>query len=1300
MLENFPINKFKNICPISGLVFFQSKEWKNVLLSDECTCSYFLIGDRIVVSKPVGFAGLEEVKGSMDYIDKIISEYIKDKPFILMHDYSGVKGFSEEGREYYLKHKQANPNLKGIIFFGISPIVKLGINLGRVKIGDIMIYIVKDYREAINIAVPLVFDLPKNVVNLSKFNKEYLVSTTVSKPNHVVNQNDLVEYLNNIMDIIASIDWTRPGIDDFLIKSVQPPIRSILDALCLIKYDFDQILEEHKRKNLIISEQRKKYQTIVDNVSDLLFIHDLNGKFLEVNAAWKQIGFSEQDLKDMALWDIIPERYHHEISMYLEEIRKKTELQGLMRLKLKNGEERIVEYRNTLVHDIENQRYVVYGSARDITYRIKLEKQLRFNEMLYRGIMEASPDPILLFDSSTSVIYVNPAFCSIMGYGEEEVIGRELFFLDKSTMDHILNLLISHKKVISYDAIGIKRNGEKIYLSVSVSKIDAEGRDNEFVMILRDETEKVLAKQEVELYNERLEEIVQERTYQLRESEERYRTILETIEDGYFEVDLQGNLTFGNDSLFKITGYTREELLGKNNREYSDEKNSKILFKAFNQVYRTGEPIKALEWEMVSKGGKRKYIENSVSLIRDRDGKPIGFRGIVRDITKRKQMEREIIEAKDLAEKANEAKTMFIANMSHEIRTPLNGIIGICEILRDIDLPFDAKMLVENIFSEANMLFSLINNVLDLSKIEAGKIELEEISFDIKELFFNIVKVFSVKARKKGLEFYYDFPQGIHSNLLGDPTRLRQILYNLLENAIKFTPKGRVGIRCEVIKEKDDKINLCFFIEDTGIGIPKDKQNQIFKGFVQADVSTTRKFGGTGLGVTISKELVELMGGELNLESSVGEGSTFWFCLEFKIAKKGNGEVFFKSLECIELRDKTFLIVSDSPQFLRKIQDIVNPFGARYVSSSTDQDLFSILGEEKIDLILLDLRDEETNPFELVKKIQSNKEFSNIPIVGVALVGMIGDGRKCRDAKMSGYISLPVSKREVEIILKGVLSGTTMDNNCKFITKHEIPKKELNLYRILLVEDYEVNKMVVTRHLKKEGFSVDIASNGREAVNMFLKRQYDLILMDIQMPEMDGYEATKEIREIEKKMGRNPVPIIAMTAHAMKTDKERCINSGMNDYISKPIRRRDLIEMVHKWILKETEKKAQQSNKDYPCKQGDPIDLDMALKEFDEDIDFFLDVVKGFIENLEQQLVTIENYLKDSNLESLSKEAHSIKGGAYNLGAKPLGDVASKLEDVAKQGNESLVDQCVKEIWEEFRRLKSFLKEKLTGFDL
>ena len=549
-----------------------------------------------------------------------------------------------------------------------------------------------------------------------------------------------------------------------------------------------------------------------------------------------------------------------------------------------------------------------------------------------------------------------------------------------------------------------------------------------------------------EIYSN-MEEIIDERTKKLAEkcvelmkSEEKHRTILENIEDGYYEVDLAGNLTFFNDATCRITGYSGDELMGMNNREYTEEKNASKLYREYNKIYETGIPTKRLDWEIVKKDGTTGSLETSISLITGSGGQPIGFRGIIRDVAERKELERAILKKKNSAEEATKAKSQFLANMSHEIRTPLNGIIGMAELALDTELDDNQKNIFQTINAEAGALQDVINDILDFSKIEAGKFRIENIPFDLRVTVEDVANSFAHRAEQKGLNYISFLPPNVPPRLIGDPARLRQIMVNLIGNALKFTHKGELYFKGEFIEELEDRVKIRFSIKDTGIGIPKDRQSTIFESFTQADGSTTRKHGGTGLGTTISKQLAEMMGGEIGFESEEGKGSTFWF---------------------------TAL------------------FGKR----------------------------------------EGNEQIPATPDL------------------VTGYSVAEDYQKEI---------------------------------RILLVEDYPTNQQVAMRHLSRAGYQVDLAEDGSQAVKAYKRKNYNLIFMDIQMPIMDGFAATQEIREIEtrnleqstiinQQSSIQKVPIIAMTAHAVKGFRERCLKAGMDGYIPKPVKRKELLAIAEKW---------------------------------------------------------------------------------------------------------------------------------------
>jgi PAS domain S-box-containing protein len=781
-------------------------------------------------------------------------------------------------------------------------------------------------------------------------------------------------------------------------------------------------------------------------------------------------------------------------------------------------------------------------------------------------LLESAPEAIYGIDRAGACTFCNRAFLQLLGYeSAEEVQGKNVHALIHHTKPdgtvypveqcHIYEAFRTGSGTHIENEVLWRKNGTSFPAEYWSHPIRRQGQVIGSVVTFVDITER----KQVESA--------------LRDSEQRFRTVFEGAEIGIAVAELDGGKLTVNRAYQQMLGCTAEQMQDVSifdQLTHPDDRGSDQL--RFQRMVDGECDHLRIEKRYLLRNGKLVWANVELSVLRNAAGKPQFVLKTAVDVTERKQAASELLRAKEAAEAASEAKSIFLATMSHEIRTPMNGILGMTELVLDTDLTSEQRESLGLVQLSAESLLSIINDILDFSKIEAGKLDLEAIAFDLRESLGETMKSLSFRAHQKGLELIYEVAPDVPEALLGDPGRIRQILINLVGNAIKFTGRGEVLVSVREEPRETGTTCLHFAVKDTGEGIPADKQGTIFEAFSQADGSMARKYGGTGLGLAICTRLVTMMGGTIGVESQTGQGSTFHFTLRLAVQDipRHSSEV----LQPEQLRDLHALIVDDNFTNRRVLSGMLNRWGMKPTAIEGGRAALQALEVAKslgrpFPLILLDGQMPDLDGFTLAEQIKKDPGLVGATIMMLTSAGHLGDAVRCRELGISAYLVKPIRQGELLQAICSVLHLSTQ--KAPLVNRHTL-REARNRSRVLLAEDNAVNQVLTVRLLEKRGYVVSVAGDGRQALRALEKEDFDLVLMDIQMPEMDGFETTAAIRERERSTHRH-TPIIAMTANALKGDEERCLSAGMDAYVSKPIRTNDLFATIEK-VLGQTDKTA------------------------------------------------------------------------------------------------------------------------------
>ncbi len=1093
-----------------------------------------------------------------------------------------------------------------------------------------------------------------------------------------------------------------------------------------------QDITDRKHAETALRESEGRLQAILDHSSTVIYLKDLEGRYLFINRSFERIFHIDRNaVKGKTDLDLFPP----DIAKTFMANDKKA---------LESGpafeQEEVAPHEDGLHTYISNKfplltadgvPYAVCGISTDITNRKKAELERAQREVLLNLIFETGPGCIKRVSADGILLQMNPAGLALIEAATEaEAIGLCVF--DLVTPEHRRAFEDMHRDVIR----GRTRTLQFEVLGMQGTRRWMETYAVPFNNPLTNQIEHLAVTHDI---TERKQD--ESRILQLHRQNE---LILASAGEGIYGLDLEGKTTFVNPAAAQMLGYTSEELIGS------------LMHDTVHHTWPNGNPYprdlcpmyRALEDGKVHhigheclwrKDGTSFPVEYTTTPIRNECHEVVGAVVTFKDITDRKQAEDviseaahavkqknlELAKARDEALAAARSKTEFLTTMSHEIRTPLNGVSGMAELLLTTTITPEQRDMLNTITSCCTSLMGLINDILDSSKMEAGKLQLESLSFDLRALVQEVLDLVSGRAATKHLELVGLIHANVPLMLVGDPTRLRQILTNLLGNAIKFTETGEVSIHISTVSQQTNSVIIRIEVRDTGIGIESHACDALFEKFQQADSTMSRKYGGTGLGLTICKQLALLMKGDIGVESTPGMGSCFWVTLPFSCQTESTPPPSLPSLQGLRA-----CIIADNATNLRVLTHYMQSWGIFCLTATSGKGGLEVLVESAqrgnpCDIAILDHSLPDLDPWTLGQSIQRHSVIPKTPLVLLTAMGKRGDAREAEIQGYAAYLSKPIHYHHLRQCLtlalgkKGQSKETIAQAPSAIITKHTVQELEhQSRIQILLAEDNLVNQKVTLRMLATFGLRADIVENGLEALRALKGKSYDLVLMDCQMPEMDGLAATQEIRKFVDP--DHQIPIVALTANTLPEDKERCLEAGMDSFLEKPLSRKNLQAILQQWapnFAKEIDEELMpidtHSSQEEPGNSSLPMPqltqeptLDSSiLQELRvlggaDDPDFLIEIIDQFLFDLPRHLDAIQQALEQEDTEALIKAAHTCKGSCRSIGASLLAEVSYRLETMGREGNTKIARETWKEWLEEKERTTEAFKQQRQGLSL
>jgi PAS domain S-box-containing protein len=1073
-------------------------------------------------------------------------------------------------------------------------------------------------------------------------------------------------------------------------------------------------ISEKKSTEEALRKSEALYRSILNASPDDITITDLNGKIRIVSpAAYRLFGYDlNVELNGKSVFDfLVPE----DVDL------AKLEIEGIQRGRSSGRLEYKGRKADGTVFDLETNAEVIRddnGNAagmvfiiRDISERKHIEAELYkwANLFLHAewGVTAESAE-------GYRFEMMNPAYARMHGYTIDEMRGMSILdVLTPESRKRVPAMLESIHEMghRQFETKHVRKDGSIFPVSVDSTAIkDSTGKVLFRAVNVQDisdrkESEKILSIEQTLMNN-----------------------LMNSIPDKIYFKDLESRFIRINNATAQLMHVgDPEDAIGKTDFDYFTEEHARPAYEDEQRIIQTGQPIIKEEKETIANEPDR-WVRTVKLPLLDKNGNIIGTFGTSADITDQKrvlielqetncQLEDSTVKANELAvqaEMANVAKSEFLANMSHEIRTPMNGVIGMTGLLLETNLDEEQQRYTEIIRSSGETLLTLINDILDFSKIEAGKLELETLNFNLHSLLDDFAAALAVRASEKNLEFICAADPDVPALLIGDPGRLRQVLTNLTGNALKFTERGEVSVHAKCIERNTKEVKLLFSVKDTGIGIPENKIGILFNKFTQADSSTTRQYGGTGLGLAISKQLSELMGGEIGVKSESGKGSEFWFTVRMKLQPEHSQNTLptLANLDGIRV-----LVVDDNATNREMLVIRMSSWGMRPEEVPDGPSAFRAMDaayneKDPFQIAVLDMHMPGMDGVMLAQLIKGDSRLCNTPLVLLTSLGERGDARRFENIGFAGYLVKPLRHLDLYNVLSVTLAthtgksefGVVQPEFHSIVTSHSA-REAVRITvdpntRLLLVEDNIINQQVALGILKKYGLKADAASDGQEALNMLERIQYDLVLMDVQMPIMDGFEATRQIRDTDSKVLNHTIPVIAMTANALQGDRELCIEAGMTDYVSKPIEPQKLIEALERWLPVDRVHSGPAEKRDSAhttVKEEDTtsiFDRQALINRLMGDEELVREVIGTYLHEIPSMFEQLKFSLGNGDAKTSERLVHTIKGSSANLGAEALRGVAAGLEKFTKSGELETVTANLGNLEKEFERLKPLLQKE------